>query len=522
MSKLITVQEAVKKIKDGHTVAVEGFVGALTPEDILYELEQHFIKHNSPQNLTMLASTGQGDLRGRGLDHFAHEGLLKKIISAYYNVNPRLQKMVLENKVEGYMLPLGVIAQLYRETAAGRPGLLTHTGLGTFVDPRLEGGRMNEISHEEMVNLLEIDGREWLLYKPIPMDIALVRGTTADERGNITLEKEVAFLQGPSLAMAAKNCGGTVIAQVERIARAGTLHPKAVKIPGIFVDYLVVARKENHMQTFNMDYNPAWSGEIRGSLQETTRPVPFDYKKVIGRRAVLELEVGAIVNLGVGLPEYVASISGEEGISNRFTLTVESGPIGGIPAYGINFGAATNPEAIMDMPYQFDFYDGGGIDITFVGLAQVDAKGNVNVSKLNERIPGVGGFLNVTQGAKKVVFCGSFTAKGCQYEIGGGRLEILKEGKINKFIQRVQQITFSGSVAINKGQVVKFVTERAVFQLTKEGLILKEIAPGVKLREDILDQMEFEPIIDKNVKTMPQAIFEDRPLHLSKDQQFQG
>lgn len=517
MSKIVSVEEAVSIVKDEDVVAVEGFVGSVTPEELLLGLEQRFLREGRPRNLTIVASTGQGDMRGRGLDHLAHEGLLKRVISTYYNVTPRLQRLILENKIEAYMFPLGVLAQLYREIAGGRPGVITHVGLGTFVDPRQEGGKINSITKEDLVEVVNLVGREWLLYKSLPINVAFIRGTTADERGNISMEKEIAVPHGPSLAQAAKRWGGKVIAQVERIAAAGTINPRLVEVPGILVDAVVVARPENHMQTFKVQYNPSWSGELRVSIGQVFRALPLDDRKVIGRRAALELWPNAIVNLGVGMPEFVASIAGEEGASDLFTLTVESGATGGIPAYGLSFGAATNAEAIIHMPYQFDFYDGGGIDISFVGFAQIDAVGNVNVSKLNSRIPGVGGFLNVTQNAKKVVFCGTFTAGGTEVAISEeGWVQILKEGPIKKFVRSVSHVTFSGEVSRKKNQRVLYVTERGVFELTAGGIMLVEIAPGVNLERDILGQMEFRPLVSPQLKEMPAFLFKPGRIDLAR------
>lgn len=512
--KLMKVEQAVGLIRDGSWVAVDGFAGIGCPELVLTEIERSFLETGHPRGLTLLGPAGQGNARGKGLDHFAHEGLVERVIGSYFNLTRNLGQMILEEKCEAYQFPLGVVSQLFRESAAGRPGLVTHVGLNTFVDPRFEGGKMNARTREDLVEVVQLNGRVWLFYPAPRVDVAIVRGTTADETGNITMEREGAYYNGLAMAQAAKRWGGIVIAQVERVARAGTLNPKQVKIPGILVDAVVVADPEHHPQGFRTQYNPGFSGEIKMSAS-TIEPLPLDARKVVGRRAALELRCGAIVNIGVGMPEFVASIAGEEGVSDRFTLTVENGPVGGVPAYGLNFGLSLNAEAIVDMPSQFDFYDGGGIDITFVGFAQADREGNVNVSKLSRRIPGVGGFLNVTQNAKKVVFCGAFTAEGGEVLVRDGRVQIVENGAVRKFVNQLDQVTFSGRYATEKGQEVLLVTERCVFRLVPEGLELSEYAPGVDVERDILALMEFAPKIAADLKEMPAQVFYEGPMGLA-------
>lgn len=513
MSKVMSLSQALQLIKDEDVVAVEGFVGAVTPEMLLWGLEEKFLEENKPENLTLITTNAQGNVRGGGVDHLAHKKLLRKVISAFFNVTPKIQRMILSEEIEGYMLPLGVISQLYRDIAGGRPGLVTHVGLETFADPRLEGGKMNSISKENYVELIELQNKEWLFYKSIPIDAALIRGTTADVDGNITMEREVATLQGPSLAQAVKRNKGKVIVQVERVATSGSLRAKDVIIPGILVDAVVISEPKHHKQTYKVDYNPALSGELKLNMEQVFRPPKMEPRKIVGRRAlqeiIKEIDRGRIVTLGVGMPEFVGSVAEEEGVRDQLTLTVESGVIGGVPVYGLNFGASTNPDAIIDMPYQFDYYDGGGIDVTCVGMAQVDEQGNVNVSKLSTRIPGVGGFINVTQNTNIVIFCGTFTTGETDQEIKDGKLVIYKEGSIKKFVDSVEQVTFSARQAKARGQKVFYVTERAVFELTQDGIMLCEIAPGVDLETHILKNMEFKPIISKRLREMPVELFNE-------------
>ncbi|KAF5056355.1 Caffeate CoA-transferase [anaerobic digester metagenome] len=516
---IITADEAAKLIKDGDTVTTSGFVGNAIPEALDRAVEKRFLETGEPKNITYVYCGSQGNRDGRGAEHFAHEGLLKRYIAGHWATVPALGKMAMENKMEAYNVSQGALCHLFRDIAAHKPGVFTKVGIGTFIDPRNGGGKVNDITKEDIVELVEIKGQEYLFYPAFPIHVALIRGTYADESGNITFEKEVAPLEGTSVCQAVKNSGGIVVVQVERVVKAGTLDPRHVKVPGIYVDYVVVADPEDHQQSLDCEYDPALSGEHRRP-EVVGEPLPLSAKKVIGRRGAIELEKDVAVNLGVGAPEFVASVADEEGIVDFMTLTAESGAIGGVPAGGVRFGASYNADALIDQGYQFDYYDGGGLDLCYLGLAECDEKGNINVSRFGPRIAGCGGFINITQNTPKVFFCGTFTAGGLKVKIEDGKVVIVQEGKQKKFLKSVEQITFNGDVALANKQQVTYITERCVFLLKEDGMHLSEIAPGIDLQTQILDVMEFEPIIDRDangqIKLMDAALFAEGLMGLKE------
>lgn len=513
-SKIMSAADAVARIPDGATLATTGFVGIGFAEHLAIAVEQRFLDTGAPRGLTLVYAAGQGDGRHRGLNHFGHAGLVKRVIGGHWGLVPRLQALAVTNQIEAWNLPQGVISQLFRDIAAQRPGQLTRVGLDTFVDPQHGGGRINTTTTGDLVRRVQIDGEDFLFYKTFPIDVALVRGTTADPDGNVTMEREALTQEALAVAMAAHNSGGLVIVQVERTVARGELNPRQVKVPGVLVDGVVVSPPEHHQQTFATAYNPAYSGETRLAT-DALPSMALDLRKVVARRAALALQPGDVVNLGIGMPEGIASVVAEEGLIDAVTLTAEPGVIGGIPAGGLDFGAAVNTQAVIDQPYQFDFYDGGGLDIAFLGMAQVDAEGNVNVSRFGHRLAGAGGFINISQNARRLVFVGSFTAGDSQIAVRNGRLVIDTDGQSRKFVQAVEHRTFSGREARRRGQQVLYVTERCVFRLGEDGPELVEVAPGADLAQDILGRMDFRPRMAKEIAPMNGAIFADHVMALS-------
>ncbi|MCI8608604.1 MAG: 3-oxoacid CoA-transferase [Firmicutes bacterium] len=511
--KVITAQEAAMLVEDGMTVSTGGFVSCACPEALSKALETRFLETGHPKNLTLLFAAGQGHRDGTGGDHYGYEGMVRRVIGGHWDRAAKLGELALDNKIEAYNLPQGVITHLYRDIAAHNLGTLTHVGLYTFADPRNGGGKLNNVTKEDLVQLINIDGQERLLYKAIPIDIVFLRASYADEYGNCTVHREIGPLDSTAMAQACKNSGGKVIVQVEKIVQAGSLDPKLVKIPGIYVDSIVVGNDEDNMQCLGAPYDGALTGEFRIPI-DAIPPVPLNARKIVARRAAMELTENAIVNLGTGMPEVIANVAAEEGISDYMTLTVEAGSIAGVPMGGTQFGAAANSMCILDHNVQFDFYQGGGLDIAFLGLAETAYNGDLNVSKFGTRLAGAGGFIDITQNAKKVCYCGTFTAKGLETICQDGKLKIIKEGTKKKFVKEVEHVTFSGHYANLVGQPVLYITERAVFELRPEGVTLIEIAPGIDLKTQVLDQMDFLPQIADNLRLMDKRIFCDEIMGL--------
>ncbi len=505
INKFVSAEDAVALIGDGDTVGLVGGGGGLVEASCLFAaVEKRFLDTGHPRDLCVIHALGIGDGKTRGMNCFAHEGMVRRVIGGHWVWSPRMQELARDEKIEAYVLPGGVTMQLYREIAAGRPGLFTHVGLGTFVDPRVEGGKLNKRTTEDLVEVVEIDGEVLLRYKPFPIDIALIRGSYADAHGNISLEQEPANLETHAIALAAHNSGGKVIVQVRTAVEVGTLPARAVRVPGAIVDAVVVDPDQS--MTYDIVYDPTMSGERFGPVPPEP-PQPFTVRQAIARRAAEELTEGAIINYGFGIPDAVAKLVAARGHLDRYYQTIEHGTYGGSLLDGILFGFARNPTAMIDGPSQFDLYSGGGLDIAFLGFGEVDGSGHVNASKLGGLPVGPGGFIDIAQNAHKVVFCGTFEAKGTDIATGDGTLRIARHGEVRKFVPSVQQITFSGVEAVRRGQQAIYVTERAVFRLTPEGMVLSEVAPGIDLRRDVLDRMDFKPLIPADPVVMPAVHF---------------
>ena len=513
MIKFIDSKNAILLIKNNDTLAVSGFAGLAVPENLLKTLEERYLKSMSPKDLTLMFAAGQGDGEGKGLNHLAHKGLVKTVIGGHFNLAPKLANMMYNNVIEGYNFPQGVMCNIFRDIARKSQFTLSKVGLSTFVDPRKEGGKVNTITKGDMVELVKIKNEEFLLYKHRKLDVAFIKGSYCDENGNISLDDEATYSEAFSIAQAVKNCGGIVIVQVNKKISNHIMKCKNVKIPKIYVDYIVVVSEENQKeQVLGLENDILLTGNSSGNIDDEKshrelEEEKINARKIIGKRAAKELKNGHIVNIGIGVPEEVSKVAGESGIIDNIVLTVEPGPIGGIPQSGRKFGSSLRPECILDQIEQFDFYDGGGLDIAFLGLAECDEIGNINVSKFSGRLAGCGGFINITQNAKKVVFCGTFTAKGLKVNFSDKKIIIENEGKNKKFKKQVEQITFSGEKSKRSKQQVLYITERAVFELKEDGLHLIEVAPGIDIEKDIINLMEFKPIIDKNIKVMSLDLF---------------
>ncbi len=516
-ARFVKAAEAAAMIKNGATLATLGMTLAGSAESIWKALEASFLASGTPRDLTFVHSAGQCD-RDRGNQHLCHEGMVKRVIGGHWGLAPRWMEMIGSNQVEAYNLPQGQIAQLYRSMACGLPGKMSKVGLGTYIDPRVEGGKMNARTRPlpDIIEVMEHGGQEYLFYKAIPLDVLMFRGTTADEMGNISFEEEAVKLEVMPAVLATKRYGGKVLVQVKRVAKTGTLHPQRVVVPGFFVDAIVVCDNPevDHRQTHLYAYDPSLCGDLVRPMA-AVEPLPLSIRKVIGRRAAMELTLGTAINMGTGIPnDIVGGVLAEEGLGEEVLVTVESGVYGGIPEGGIDFGVAHNTYALIPHEVQMDFYNGMGIPVTFMGAGEMDEAGHVNATKFGDRSPGCGGFIDITQNAGHVVFCSTFTARGLEVEFAAGKLRIIKEGTQKKLVKKVMQISFNGEIARRNRQHVHFVTERAVFEWRPEGPVLVEIAPGVDLKKDILEQMEFTPIIAPDLKIADAGLYNQGPFDL--------
>jgi propionate CoA-transferase len=516
MADVISLDAAARLIRDGDCVFIGGSGGGhAVPEAMIDALRDRFAQTAEPRGLTLVSCVSIGDWETTGFNKLADPRLVKRVVSGGFNNCPAIAALAIADEIEAYTLPQGALSQLCRDIAAGRPGLLTKTGLHTFIDPRYGGGKQSKRTTEDLVKLVEIDGEEFLLYRSFPVHVAIIRGTTADENGNISMEDEAFLGENFSLAAASHLHGGIVIAQVQRLAAAGSLSGREVKVPGALVDYVVVASEQR--QTYQVAYSPAYAGKVRLPDREMAS-IPFDIRKVIARRGAMELFPGAVVNLGFGVSNGISSVAAEEGFYKELTLTVEQGIIGGVPAGGKNAGAGVNYDMMAAQPDQFDFYDGGGLDIAFLSFAEVDRHGNVNVSRYDKSINGPGGFINISQGARKVVFSGTLTTSGLKIRPDGiGGVTLDKDGAVEKWLPDVQQLTFNGRYALDRGQQVLFITDRGVFELTPEGVMLIEIAPGLSLDEHVRARVGFPVLISPQLKPMDARLFRDEPMNLLPD-----
>ena len=508
--RIITAAAAARLLQDGATIAASGFGGCCHAEAVTAAVEQRFLAEGRPRDLTLLFAASTGDRKTRGMGHFGFEGLVRRVIAGGWRGTPRLGQLALEEKIEAYCWPQGVIAQLYRAIAAGQPGVVTRIGLGSFLDPRHGGGRMNRSASESLVELVRLRGQDWLLYPGMKLDCVILRGTTADRDGNITMEDEAFPLDALAMAQAGRNSGGIVIAQVKRVLENGELDPIAVRVPGLLVDYVVVcADPAQHGLNYAETDNPAYTGRIRapaGSLP----PLPLTADKVMQRRAFQELAGSAgagrpVINLGIGIPAGIGRIADEEGFGD-YQVTIESGVIGGVPAEELSFGAATNPTCFIPQASQFDFYDGGGLDIAFLGMAEVDVTGAVNVSKFATQIVGVGGFTNIAQTARRVVYLGSFSTGGADIAVAGGGLDIRTDGRLCKVVARVEQVS-SAPEAAPPGQRQRVITERAVFEVRGGRLTLIECAPDIDIKAHVIDRLPAGVAISDDLAVMDRRLF---------------
>ncbi|NTZ17460.1 acyl CoA:acetate/3-ketoacid CoA transferase [Paenibacillus sp. JMULE4] len=509
-SKVMTAEEAVANIPDDSTITIGGLISILCPEKVISALGHRFDSCGSPSNLTVITPVrvGWDKERTTGLDHLAKPGMLKRLISGSFNVkeSPRITEMIRSNQIEAYSFSMGTLFHLIRSMAGGNKGMFTQVGLQTYVDPRIEGGRLNERTTESLNEVIEVAGEEYLYYRPLPVHAAIIRGTTADEDGNVSLEHEPVTLAGLEMAMAAKANGGYVIVQAKRLAAKGSMHPRSIAVPGILVDAVVIDPEQK--QSLLEYHHPSWTGEIKAPIDDIAEPLPLDTRKIILRRAAEELAPGSVVNLGVGIPVSLPQLLIEEHFFDQVTFSLEHGAVGGIPMGEEVFGAHINPTAILTSPQAFDYYHSGSLSASLLGFAQIDGAGNVNVSKFNGIFRGSGGFIDIVHRTKKILFCGTLTSGGLEVRIRDGKLAVVKEGRHKKFIPQVEHLTFNADAARQKGQAPLYITERAVFRLGEEGLVLAEYAPGIDIEKEILPYIDFPVTIDPAVRPMSSHIFE--------------
>ena len=511
--KIIELSDLGGIVKDGMAVAGAGFSKAGIADYVYKGLEDSFVNTGHPKDITMIINAlGGTGVVGTYNDHFGPEGMVSDVRVSHIQLAPRVRDQIDAGKIQGHMYPLGALAQLYRDMGAGKPGTLSKAGLGTFVDPRQDGGRMNDITKDDICRLVEIDGEEWLFYPAFPIDVAIIKATYADESGNISMEHEPTVSDAFNTVQAAKQQGGISIVQVEKVVKNGELLARNIEVPGIMVDYVVVAPKEYSKQTVEIDYDPVLCQLETQDLSKIEK-MPLNIKKLIARRSTMELRKGDKVNLGYGIPEFCGDIAAEEGKSRDFTLTCECVLMGGVPGSGMEFGTTRNADYVTDMAKMMDWYDGGGLDVSVLGFGEIDAAGNVNASRFGMSV-GPGGFINITTGTKRNVFCGTFTTGGLKVSAGEGKLSIEQEGKIKKFVNSVEQVTFNADVAFKDGHEIIYVTERAVFELREDEMVLTEIAPGIDLEKDVLSQMDFPVKVADDLKEMDPRIFTDSTMGL--------
>ncbi len=523
--KFITAKEAAQLIPDNSTVAIDAFISFCLADDILGEIEARFVNEGHPCDLSVVNVAGiGGDGKDRGINHFAHKGLMKKLLCANLSLANKMYPLIMDNSFPCFMIPQGVLSHMMRAIASGKPGIITQVGMKTFVDPRIDGGCINDAARnydDKPVELISLKGTDHLFYPAFPIDVTIVKGTKADKKGNISFEKEAMHLEQLEMATAARNSGGIVMVQVDEIVEKGDLHPQNVLIPSTLVDYVILGTPENTGQHFIEELPRtvhSWCGDEKIELEEI-KALPLDSVKIICRRGAAEFNEHDFINLGIGVPMNVSNVLNEEGLIDKVSASIESGVMGGVPAPGIATGAAYNPDAILKQPDMFDFYDGGGIDHACLGSAEIDRFGNVNVSRFAGKVPGPGGFINITQGAKNVCFMGTFTAGKSDIRINNGKIEIIEDGPHIKFKKDVAHITFSGENSFEKGkQKIIYITERAVFTLTEKGLTLIEIAPGADLEKDIISKMEFRPHISEDLKLMDERLFRPEVMNLKLKQ----